>query len=150
MSDKEPPNPFEEIQRQLNELFKDSNIKVSTHTFNESDIFDDAGVPDGGEASLHKAVSATDPLEKIRQFHLKPKEIRDYLNRRFGLSYGSLTPQESVKILTSQGVGADTAAALQNIMLQLENAEYTGKGMEAVDSNSDLVPLIKRIEKESR
>ena len=76
--------------------------------------------------------------------------IRDYLNRRFGLSYGSLTPQESVKILTSQGVGADTAAALQNIMLQLENAEYTGKGMEAVDSNSDLVPLIKRIEKESR
>jgi ATP-dependent Clp protease ATP-binding subunit ClpX len=81
MSDKEPPNPFEEIQRQLNELFKDSNIKVSTHTFNESDIFDDAGVPDGGEASLHKAVSATDPLEKIRQFHLKPKEIRDYLNR---------------------------------------------------------------------
>jgi len=76
--------------------------------------------------------------------------IRDYLNRRFGLSYGSLTPQESVKILTSQGVGADTAAALQNIMLQLENAEYTGKGMEAAAIDSDLVPLIKRIEKESR
>jgi hypothetical protein len=76
--------------------------------------------------------------------------IRDYLNRRFGLSYGSLTPRESVKILTSQGVGADTAAALQNIMLQLENDEYTGKGLEAVTIDSDLVPLIKRIEKESR
>jgi len=76
--------------------------------------------------------------------------IRDYLNRRFGLSYGSLTPRESVEILTSQGVGADTAAALQNIMLQLENAEYTGKGMEAATVDRDLAALIKRIEKESR
>jgi hypothetical protein len=76
--------------------------------------------------------------------------IRNYLNHRFGLSYGSLTPQESVKILISQGVGADTAEALQNIMLQLENAEYTGQGMEAVAIDSDLVLLIKRIEKESR
>lgn len=76
--------------------------------------------------------------------------IRDYLNRRFGLSYGSLTPQESVQILISQGVGADTAEALQNIMLQLENAEYTGQGMQAAAIDSDLVPLVKRIEKESR
>lgn len=81
MSDKEPPNPFEEIQRQLNELFKDSNVKVSTHTFNESDILDDADIHDGDEASLGEASSATDPLEKIRHFHLKPKEVRDYLNR---------------------------------------------------------------------
>jgi hypothetical protein len=76
--------------------------------------------------------------------------IRDYLNRRFGLSYGSLTPQESVKILISQGVGAETAEALQNIMLQLENAEYTGQGMEAAAIDSDLVPLIKQIEKQCR
>lgn len=76
--------------------------------------------------------------------------IREYLNSRFGLSYGSLTPQEAVKILISQGVGADTAETLQNIMQQLENAEYTGKGMEAAAIDSDLVLLIKRIEKESR
>jgi len=76
--------------------------------------------------------------------------IRDYLNRRFGLSYGSLTPQESVKILISQGVGAETADALQKIMRQLENAEYTGQGMQAAVIDSDLVPLIKQIEKESR
>jgi len=81
MSDKEPPNPFEEIQRQLSELFKDSNVKVSTHTFNESDILNEAGVDDGDEASLDQAVRAMDPLEKIRHFHLKPKEVRDYLNR---------------------------------------------------------------------
>ena len=76
--------------------------------------------------------------------------IRGYLNSRFGLSYGSLTPQESVKILIAQGVGEDTADKLQSIMLQLENAEYTGKGMEAAVIDSDLVPLIKRIEKECR
>jgi len=76
--------------------------------------------------------------------------IRDYLNGRFGLSYGSLTPQESVKILISRGVDAETAEALQNIMRQLENAEYTGQGMTAAAINSDLVPLIKQIEKESR
>jgi hypothetical protein len=76
--------------------------------------------------------------------------IRDYLNRRFGLSYGSVTSQESVKILISHGVGADTAEALQNIMLQLENAEYTGQGMAAGAIDRDLVPLIKQIEKQSR
>ena len=81
MSDKEPPNPFEEIQRQLNELFKDSNVKMSTHTFNESDILDGDDIEDGSEVSLDAELSAKDPLEKIRHFHLKPKEVRDYLNR---------------------------------------------------------------------
>ena len=81
MSDKEPPNPFEEIQRQLNELFKDSNVKVSTHAFNESDIFDDEHIHDGDEAILNEEVKESDPLEQIRNFHLKPKEVRDYLNR---------------------------------------------------------------------
>jgi hypothetical protein len=76
--------------------------------------------------------------------------IRDYLNSRFGLSYGFLTPQESVKILIAQGVSADTAEKLQNIMLQLENAEYTGQGAKTAAVDSDLVPLIKRIDKESR
>lgn len=76
--------------------------------------------------------------------------IRDYLNRRFSLSYGSLTSQESVQILVSQGVGADTAEELRKIMLQLENAEYTGKGMGAAARDSDLGLIIKQIEKESR
>ena len=52
--------------------------------------------------------------------------------------------------MIAQGVGEDTADKLQSIMLQLENAEYTGKGMEAAGIDSDLVPLIKRIEKECR
>ena len=77
-------------------------------------------------------------------------QVREYLNNRFGLSYGSLTPQEAFEILTSQGVGTETAEKMQKIMQLLENAEYTGKGMEASALDTDLVPFIKRIEKESR
>jgi hypothetical protein len=76
--------------------------------------------------------------------------IRDYLNNRFGLSYGSLTPEEAVSILASKGVSPDTAEKLQKIMRHLENAAYTGKGEEAAATEEDLVPLIKRIEKECR
>ena len=76
--------------------------------------------------------------------------IREYLNNRFNLSYGALTSQEAARILTSKGVDAKTAEKLQNIMQGLENAEYTGRGMEAAAVDFDLVPLIRRIEKESR
>lgn len=81
MSDKDPPNPFEEIQRQLSELFKDSNVKVSTHTFNESNIFDDEIEIDEFSSDKEEQDSGSDPLDQIRHFHLKPKEVRDYLNR---------------------------------------------------------------------
>jgi hypothetical protein len=76
--------------------------------------------------------------------------VREYLNSRFGLSYGSLTSQEAVKILVSQGVGADTAEKLHHIMQQLENAEYTGKGYETAIIEQDIAPLIKQIEKQIR
>ena len=41
MRDKEPPNPFDEIQKQLKELFKDSNVKISAHGFPEGGQFSD-------------------------------------------------------------------------------------------------------------
>ena len=80
----------------------------------------------------------------------KEAVVREYLNNRFSLSYGALTPQEAFEILTSQGVDKKTAERMQIIMQQLENAEYTGQGREAAAADTDLVPLIKRIEKESR
>ena len=80
MSDKEPPNPFEEIQRQLKDLFKDSNVKVSTHGFTESDPFADEPEESEPEKPDEPNKSAQ-TLDNIRNFHLKPKEIRDYLNR---------------------------------------------------------------------
>jgi len=80
MSDKEPPNPFEEIQKQLKELFKDSNVKVSAHSFSESVPFPDEPMEAEPEAPTQGDQSA-ETLDNIRNFHLKPKEIRDYLNR---------------------------------------------------------------------
>lgn len=79
MSEKEPPNPFDEIQKHLSELFKDSSVKVSAHTLSEDDDLteDDDGEIEGEGEGL----ASEDILEKIRQFNLKPKEIRDYLNR---------------------------------------------------------------------
>jgi endopeptidase Clp ATP-binding regulatory subunit ClpX len=81
MSDKEPPNPFEEIQRQLKELFKDSNVKVSSHSFDESHDFDETMNADDGMNSTPEGGDNTNPVENIRRFNLKPKEIRDYLDR---------------------------------------------------------------------
>lgn len=80
MSDKEPPNPFEEIQRQLKDIFKDSNVKVSAHAFSGDDPFAEEPAESEPEAPSEDNKSA-ETLEQIRNFHLKPKEIRDYLNR---------------------------------------------------------------------
>ncbi|MDP4611920.1 MAG: AAA family ATPase [Opitutales bacterium] len=81
MSDKEPTNPFEEIQRQLKELFKDSNVKVSARGFDESDNFNDLFEAEGGPSLEAAKNESGDPLQKLRHFHLKPKEVRDHLNR---------------------------------------------------------------------
>lgn len=76
MKDKEPTNPFEEIQQQLKELFKDANVKVSAQAFDPSGM--DQAKEAGNAAAPDKS---TETLELIRNFRLKPKEIKDYLNR---------------------------------------------------------------------
>jgi hypothetical protein len=73
--------------------------------------------------------------------------IRDYLNDRFGLSLGSLTPKEAAEVLESKGISVETAGKLQNIVQELEDAIYTGKGNETWDMNEDIPKLIKQIEK---
>lgn len=80
MSDKEPPNPFEEIQKQLKELFKDSNVQVSAHQFTGEDPFPDEPAEEAGKGPSEPD-SAAAALENINNFNLKPKEIRDYLDR---------------------------------------------------------------------
>ncbi|MFT4901209.1 MAG: ATP-dependent Clp protease ATP-binding subunit ClpX [Lentimonas sp.] len=78
MSREEPPSPFEEIQKQLKELFKDSNVKVSAHSFSESDLFEQ----EMNEETAKKTDSPqNDPMDNLRHFNLKPREVRDYLDR---------------------------------------------------------------------
>ena len=74
--------------------------------------------------------------------------VRDYLNARFGLLLGSLTPDEAADILTSKGVRPETSAKLRTILRELENAIYTGKGTELREVGVDLPKLIKQIERE--
>jgi len=76
--------------------------------------------------------------------------IRRYLNERFDLSLGSLTPDEAVDIVLSRGVKATTAERLRTALQELEDAIYTGKGQETCDMGGDIPKLIKQIEKEIR
>jgi hypothetical protein len=52
--------------------------------------------------------------------------FRVYLNDRFGLSLGSVTPKEAGEILTSRGVRADRVAAAEALLQKLEDAVYGG------------------------
>jgi hypothetical protein len=85
--------------------------------------------------------------ERLRSSDLA-EAIRDYLNDRFGLALGSLTPDEAVEILKSKGVNLDTTQKLQSILQRLEDAIYTGKGDDSSDIGQDLPDLINQIEKE--
>ena len=80
MSEKEPPNPFEEIQRQLKEIFKDSKISVSTQNISNDTTSEVDNSGDISDSSTEENKNEQ-TLEKIQNFNLKPKEIRDYLDR---------------------------------------------------------------------
>lgn len=75
---------------------------------------------------------------------------RDYLNDRFGLSLGSLTPDEAADILKSRGVSPDTSGKLRAMLQKLEDAVYTGKGQETCAIGQDISRLVTQIEKEIR
>jgi len=75
--------------------------------------------------------------------------IRSYLNDRFGLLLGSVTPQEAVEILVSRGVNPDTAQKMKSVLHGLEDAIYTGsRANEMYETHGDISNLVRRIEKE--
>ncbi|PXA04662.1 ATP-dependent protease [Coraliomargarita sinensis] len=121
MKDKEPPNPFEEIQKQLKDLFKDTNVKVSTHAYDPSGETEDdeASPPPSGYDKNEEA------MELIRNFRLKPKEIRDHLNRfvirqndaKKVLSVAICDHYNHVRRLLSGKSGMATEYTKQNILL---------------------------------
>jgi hypothetical protein len=76
--------------------------------------------------------------------------IRRYLNERFNLSLGSLTPDEAADILGSRGVSVKTSEKLRRTLQELEDTIYTGKGKDPCHMGGDIPELIKQIEKEIR
>ncbi len=80
MSEKDPPLPFDEIKKQVKTHLRSSSINLS-------ELFgSDMGAAADGESSSQPSEEASNRasnelVERIRNFHLKPKEIRDYLDR---------------------------------------------------------------------
>jgi hypothetical protein len=76
--------------------------------------------------------------------------ITEYFNDRFGLSLGSLTPDEAAAILQTKGVGPETTVKIRDVMQSLEDLVYTGKGAGPCQVGEDIPELIRQIEKEIR
>ena len=76
MSDKPPSDPFEQLPKQIQELLKGSNVKS----------FYSPPMPATGGAAEDVADETDEKhqttLRRIREFNLKPREIRDYLDRK--------------------------------------------------------------------
>jgi ATP-dependent Clp protease ATP-binding subunit ClpX len=75
MSDKETKNPFEEIQKQLQELLKTSNPNITISPFVPPQ---QTATP---PANTEETKEQDEVLKQIKAFKRKPKEIRDYLDR---------------------------------------------------------------------
>ncbi|MGA0333194.1 MAG: AAA family ATPase [Kiritimatiellia bacterium] len=73
----EPKNPFEEMQRQLQEMFANANINVVPTGFGFHQPGPD-GDPGGEEPPL---TEPRDPMDVVRNFFLKPRDIKDDLDR---------------------------------------------------------------------
>jgi endopeptidase Clp ATP-binding regulatory subunit ClpX len=76
MSDKPPSTPFEQLPRQIQELLRGSNVKA---VFSRPEAGASGGNSEAAEDETNKEHEAT--LRLIREFNLKPREIRDYLDR---------------------------------------------------------------------
>ncbi|MEM9160051.1 MAG: AAA family ATPase [Verrucomicrobiota bacterium] len=81
--DKEPKNPMEELQKQIQEAIKQGKVFMPfgpQSGFNQSDAQSESGDPAPPEKP-EEDKEREEALERIRNFNLKPKEIRDYLDR---------------------------------------------------------------------
>jgi translation initiation factor 2 alpha subunit (eIF-2alpha) len=76
--------------------------------------------------------------------------LTNYLNDRFNLSLGALTAEEASNILTSKGVKPETAEKIKELVRQMEDAVYTGRGGATCSLIGEIPECINKIEKEIR
>ncbi|MCF8128114.1 MAG: BatD family protein [Deltaproteobacteria bacterium] len=76
--------------------------------------------------------------------------VRDYINDRFELSLGALTPADVPKLLMEKGVSPSTAKSLSDVLEELEGRIYTGGEASCGSAFTSILEIIKRIEKELR
>jgi endopeptidase Clp ATP-binding regulatory subunit ClpX len=76
MSDKPPFTPFDQLPRHIQEILRGSNVKSA---FPRPEAGGPGSDPEAADDETNKEHEAT--LRLIREFNLKPREIRDYLDR---------------------------------------------------------------------
>jgi len=80
MSDKDPKNPIEELERQVQELLRNPQVQASMRS-----MFTPPPPPAAPAGSTPKPgeepEDSAELLRQIRQFSLRPREIRDHLDR---------------------------------------------------------------------
>ena len=78
MSEKEPTNPFEDLQKQIQDALRNPNIGLNLHKSATSEQ-----KPEGDDEKESQSPEENEEvvLKRIREFNLRPREIRDYLNR---------------------------------------------------------------------
>lgn len=80
MSDKKEKNPFEEMQEKVQEMMKDPKFASMFNQFASGQMQGgepvEAPPPKEDEKKDHE-----ETLKRIREFNLKPREIKDYLDR---------------------------------------------------------------------
>jgi endopeptidase Clp ATP-binding regulatory subunit ClpX len=82
MSDQGPKNPIEELERKVQELLKDPQVQASIRSMMAGTQPPPQPTP-GGPAKNPSAPDAesAEALRRIHSFNLRPREIRDHLNR---------------------------------------------------------------------
>jgi endopeptidase Clp ATP-binding regulatory subunit ClpX len=76
-SSDEPKNPFEDLQKQLQEMFRSANINVVPTGMG----FHAPGADPADSDEPEMPGEEDSPLTPIRNFHLKPRDIKDDLDR---------------------------------------------------------------------
>lgn len=76
--------------------------------------------------------------------------VREYLNDRLHLSQGLLTSGEAYEILASHGVNRETAGQVREMIRDLEDAVYTGKGRDECRIVEDIKQVIRKLDREIR
>ena len=74
--------------------------------------------------------------------------LREYLNDRLNLSLGLLTSSETYDILSSNGVSKEKAQRMQEMIKNLEDSIYTGRGQDECQFVEDAKQLIRLIDRE--
>lgn len=95
MSEKEPDNPLEELQKQLRELLNNPNAKASFGTFPTGADMGAKAETSGPSEPTEEENDKAAARERMLEFNLKPREVRDYLNRFV------VKQQEAKKVLST-------------------------------------------------